>query len=435
MKYFLVAFLCFLLSSITPAYSAQLLKVVTLNFNSETVLEDFPHNFIRNQRMPAMVSWIKENNPDIIFIAEGWNHHSFSSIADELGVAVDYDHYSFTGIGLSPIFLDSNGILVKKKFHLDQTGALKLPHSGMTITNGRKLVIPLASAAWAVGGRLTLDDGSHFYAYATHLLASNDSKRADQMQAVHELIENRMKENGEDWNTARGMIGGDFNASPDSEGIQSLVNLSYHDSYQEAHPNTLGCTFCSDPTSLEFNPITIGAGLFPVQDEIEGNNRIDYILAKGPAIQTLAATRIFTKPIDDLWMSDHYGLMSTFAINGVPDGTKLPYPNPEQDRDELEGLSSIVHVSDDNFSCDEEGCTHTLRNQMVSAERGITLFNETDHKIKIRISGDGTIWPKTSVTLSPGKVTAFFFQRSHEYQFEVSHWFTRKKLYGNFRTL
>jgi endonuclease/exonuclease/phosphatase family metal-dependent hydrolase len=104
---------------------------------------------------------------------------------------------------------------------------------------------------------------------------------------------------------------GDLNADSDAASIrfltgkQSLAGTSvrYEDAWAATHHDAPGHTFSPR------NPL-VRAGQMP----LERGRRIDYIMirsgAHGPTLDVADCRLIFDQPVDDVWASDHYGLLA-----------------------------------------------------------------------------------------------------------------------------
>jgi endonuclease/exonuclease/phosphatase family metal-dependent hydrolase len=112
---------------------------------------------------------------------------------------------------------------------------------------------------------------------------------------------------------------GDFNAAPDSasvrfwRGLQSLGDTSvcYRDAWESAHPGDPGHTFSPR------NPLVLTGG---DNWQLELGRRIDYVMVRcgdhGPTLDVRACERIFEKPVEGVWASDHFGVVADLAIPG-----------------------------------------------------------------------------------------------------------------------
>ena len=282
-----------------------------------------------------------------------------------------------------------------------------------------------------MGVRLTLEDGSPLYLYTTHLIGNTQPDRDDQMWGLDQTIRKHIARNGEDYEKAHILVGGDFNSDPTTPGVHNLLSRGYHDSFEDAHPGNTACSNCADPTMIDFNPMTIAPGLFPVQDQVTPRNRIDFVLTRGPEMQTLASTLVFTTPRRGIWMSDHSGLLSTIAVGAPSD--PAPVPNPLSDRENMGVQGKVLHVTDDLLLCKdleagtalaaETLATETLASQskmsacdmpslgLVSWEHGLTFINDSHYNVTIRIrprfGSGGRVWARSHDVLGPGPHRVF----------------------------
>jgi hypothetical protein len=390
------------------------------------VLED-KNYAIRDRRIEAITRWIAENDPDIITIQEGWNYRHYSSIVAAVAERIGYDYAYRLGMGAPLLMYDSNGILAKKKFHLGQERDVRLPHGAPWMGDGKKWVLVFGSISWAVGARLTLEDGTPLYVYTSHLIGKSQGHRDDQLLAMDRTIRKHVAYNHEDWEQAHVLLTGDLNSGPETRGIRELVQNGYRNTFADAHPGVDICTNCGDPSTPEFNPMTISPGEFPVQDKLTGNEWLDHILAHGPDMLTLASTLTFTQPLGGMWMSDHSGLLSTILVGGsVPSS---PVPNPISDRTHAKALTQVVHVTEDLLNCRGVHCELAFLDP-ITAERGITFINESRHSFRVRarpaVQGAGWVWPRQHADIGPGRATAYFFEPGFDYEYGVSDSLNRR---------
>jgi endonuclease/exonuclease/phosphatase family metal-dependent hydrolase len=121
------------------------------------------------------------------------------------------------------------------------------------------------------------------------------------------------------------IVAGDLNAGPDASsirywtGAQSLNggSVCYRDAWATRHPGEAGHTFTTDNTLTA----TAEGGEW----ELELGRRIDYILVRcndhGPSLDIRSCRRIFDRPMNGVWASDHFGVtadLSAFTPTGRP---------------------------------------------------------------------------------------------------------------------
>lgn len=96
------------------------------------------------------------------------------------------------------------------------------------------------------------------------------------------------------------IIGGDLDAEPDAPSVRLLRNR-FRDLWREHNGDHPGPTFAPSLDPL-------------IDDGRLGDRRIDYLFAhdgpNGPALEVRLCERVFTTPVDDVWISDHFGLIA-----------------------------------------------------------------------------------------------------------------------------
>jgi endonuclease/exonuclease/phosphatase family metal-dependent hydrolase len=114
---------------------------------------------------------------------------------------------------------------------------------------------------------------------------------------------------------------GDLNATPDAASIRFLTgkqsldgtSVRYEDAWTATHPDDPGHTFTPR------NPL-VRAGEMP----LERGRRIDYILTRsgphGPLLDVADCRLTFTAPVDDVWPSDHFGVLADLRPPPHPPG-------------------------------------------------------------------------------------------------------------------
>lgn len=108
---------------------------------------------------------------------------------------------------------------------------------------------------------------------------------------------------------------GDFDATPEATSIRfwsgrhalSGTSVAYRDTWEVRHPDDPGHTFVPDEN-----------GLISDNWPRDLRRRIDYIFVRcgdhGPTLAISGCERIFDRPVDGIWASDHYGVTAELAI-------------------------------------------------------------------------------------------------------------------------
>jgi endonuclease/exonuclease/phosphatase family metal-dependent hydrolase len=397
------------------------LKYLTLNFNDEIVLAD-GGEVLRDMRFKAITDWVEKNQPDVITMQEVWNYRGHPSVATVLGQELGYDVAYRLGVGVPGLEYDSNAILAKKKFHMSGEEDTKLPHSAISIGNGKGWIIALGAATWSIGVKLTMDDGKPLYVYTSHLLGDTPKLRGDQFRAIQALIKKRLAKDGISWDEARVIFSGDTNSEPTEPGPKFMVAEGYADTWAETHPGDPGLTDCSLPESDWFNPMSIGGRQFPSQNDEGIDERIDYVFAHGDAVSPRASTLEFTRPYMGVWMSDHYGLFAT--LGGDPN---VHLANLARDSEETGTPTEIRTIGDELWDCDHSPetyagvCDRELPEATVTGPRGFTFLNRSSYVAEVTFDGPGPVFTSKHATLDPKEQGTFVFVVDGDYKYRVEN--------------
>jgi endonuclease/exonuclease/phosphatase family metal-dependent hydrolase len=399
------------------------LKVLSLNFNAEIFLSDRDQR-IQAMRIPRILQWIRQNDPDVVLIQEAWSFHADPSVALTLGRALNYDVAYRLDMGAPGFMYDSVAILAKKSLHMSEEKDIVLPHSAKFSGDGKTWVIVTGAVTVAVGVVVRLPDGTPVWVYTSHLGGANDAERKDQLTAMDQAIRGHVAQDHADWNTAHVIAGGDLNSYPDYPSIQYMKSQGYEDTWAAAHPELVSTgdeiTDCGDPTSAYFNPFAIGAGMFPSQNDPGSRacGKIDYIFAHGPDHRTLASTVTFTSPTEGLWMSDHYGVLSTIAFDGDRPAT-LP-ANPARDSAPLPA-TALLEITPKLLRCAwDDGCSKMLPERDAYTAKGLTVVNSAALTMRVGIYGPRAIVPYSNVALKTGEGASFSFLEPGEYRYRIT---------------
>jgi endonuclease/exonuclease/phosphatase family metal-dependent hydrolase len=406
------------------------LKVLTLNFNDEIATIDSDYT-IRDRRFTAIKKWISDNSPDIAMFQEGWDYRGAPSFSIPAAKAVNYDNTYWVGVGIPGIFLDSNAIMAKKQLQMSSIEDLRLPHSSFSLGDGKHWVLPFGTVSYAIGVKMVLPNGEPIYVYTTHLLGDTDDDRADQIKTIDADAHVRTQKDGIAWEDAHVIIAGDCNSHPDEPGPQYMMSHGYIETFDAVHPGDTHCSDCADPSQPFFNPFTIAYGQFPSQTDEVLDERLDYIFVHSPTLKPVASTMVFTAPYGRVWMSDHYGILTT--LSDTTDNTAMP--NPVHDVSTPIADSVIIPISSEEFDCKssdpiDPGCDLALGTQTVEGPRGATFRNTSDFYITLTVNGPGHIFTAPIATLNPGDATTFMFDTPGDFTYSVQNLFQPNQRYG-----
>jgi hypothetical protein len=167
----------------------------------------------------------------------------------------------------------------------------------------------------------------------------------------------------------------------------------------------------------------LGGDLIPEQNAENGSARIDHVYSFGERLRPLATTLVFTNPFDGVWMSDHYGLLSTFAVS---DEQPTHVPNPARDHDGSILPTHVLDVTQAMFYCDGPSIGHTcgsvLKPFYVVGPKGLTLHNVPGAGLlDVRmIRGSGPAFATQHATLDSDERVSFVFSKDGDYTFRIT---------------
>lgn len=400
-----------------PQTTPTQLKVLTLNFNSENFLND-PTFQVRDLRFEGLKKWVKENDPDIILLEEAWSYRGEWSVARTIARAIGYDISTRLEMGFFDLFFEADAVLAKKSLQMSEPFAIKLPHSAWEIGNGNTWVIELGSVSYAVGAKLTLANGEPVFVYVSHLTGNTPADRGDQAQAIVADAQTRSKAAGVGWDKANVIIGGDLNSRPTDPAAQAILHSEFMDTFEAAHPGDSSCSLCEIPESAWFNPFTIAPGQVPSQATDQEYSRVDYIFSHSRHFLPLASTLTFTAPYNGIWMSDHYGVTTTFA-NYRDSG----FPNPTHDSPESIAPAAVQKITPEMLVCPHHypgDCSMDLPDLTVDGPRGIAVENRSEQPIFVEIYGRGKVYANNSASLNPGEQAAFSFPNTGNFTYQIT---------------
>lgn len=129
--------------------------------------------------------------------------------------------------------------------------------------------------------------------------ADAEDERRSQAAAVIRLVEATVARTGQ-----AVLLGGDLDAPPTAPSV-ALIRASFRDLWHEHHGDQPGPTFAPS-----VNPL--------IDEDRQGDRRIDYLFVRdghsGPSLSARLCERVFTEPVQDVWVSDHFGLVADIDV-------------------------------------------------------------------------------------------------------------------------
>jgi endonuclease/exonuclease/phosphatase family metal-dependent hydrolase len=246
-------------------------------------------------RRQALRAGLARLRPDVLALQEAVVDETYDQALDLLGgdYQVAHQRVGLVGDGRH------HGASVASRWPIRQVHEVDLHLTARTGDYSCGTVIAEVLAPQPLGRLLVVSHGSSWAWWAEH-------ERELQALAVVHRIEALLSDQ-----PAHVVVGGDFNATPDSSsmwfwtGRRSLdgTSTAYRDCWESVHGNDPGLTF--DPR----NPLTH-------HDEPDRNRgrRIDYLLVRchdhGPTLRIADCRLAFDEPVDGVMASDHYGVVA-----------------------------------------------------------------------------------------------------------------------------
>lgn len=254
------------------------LRLVDLN-----MLHGFPGFPHLDARIDLIAAEVARLDADIVLLQEvPWTART-GSVADELAARLGMNHLYLRANANRRAILFEEGEVILSRFPLREAQGVELPR-GDDFFEHRVALHAVADTPWGSVGLV-----------ATHLSGTPSHVSAAQVGALARFV------GDPDVPT---IIGGDFNATPESPSIQDLAER-WTDVLAAAMPADTGRTCCVDN-------LTTGPGA-PLQE------RIDYLWLAGPAPALVRAQRILVNPVGTTgrWLraSDHVGLYAELGLS------------------------------------------------------------------------------------------------------------------------
>ena len=111
------------------------------------------------------------------------------------------------------------------------------------------------------------------------------------------------------------VLAGDLDDTPDSSSIRFWTGRQSLDSTSVAYRDATD----GQDTFTPENPLVTAGEM-----ALETGRRIDYVMVRcgihGPTLEVTGARRVFDRPVDGVWPSDHFGVLADLAVPGHPPG-------------------------------------------------------------------------------------------------------------------
>ncbi len=271
------------------------LRVMTLNLLA-------PAHADWERRRLVLKAGLEKLRPDVIALQESVSGDGYDQVADLLGPGYRVARHPWpspdgVGAGLASRW----DIRVVRQVDLRVTERVDLPWSAAVIAE--------IAAPEPIGSLLFVH---HKPTYHVGYALERELQAVECARSVEELVGGRK---------AHVVLAGDFDDTPDSASVrfwtgrQSLhgCSVAYCDAWEAVHGDEPGHTF------TPANPL-VRAG----EMSLELGRRIDYVMVRcgvhGPTLEITGCRRAFDAPVNDVWASDHFGVVADLRLPAHPPG-------------------------------------------------------------------------------------------------------------------
>lgn len=387
-----ILFITTIIISINIYPQQNSLKILTLNvwsgldYRGTFKFGEYESDARRERRFETFMSQIKEFVPDVIFLQEANPSGNYASrVAKEL----DYDeihHVCNAGIKLGPIGIPINSkegivILSKKELQLEEIDVVKL--AGSLGVYGDLISLHFDESIFALVGKIKINN-TPVYLVNVHLSAEpafDSSQVGNRISQVIKLMKYLSK-----FEEYPIILGGDFNATPESKEIKLITKeIKYFDTFKK---NSSENVFTWDPlvnTNTNFSTSYFDAcGKRLSEKEMKSADydkvprRIDYIFLNNKFLHddVLNTKIIFNSPIDDVFVSDHFGVVTTINLDNAIQISPKEFNTIQQTHENtLEPLPILSYDSDSGFGYGIKAFILNCLNLNESFD--MVLFNST----------------------------------------------------------
>jgi endonuclease/exonuclease/phosphatase family metal-dependent hydrolase len=383
--------LCVFLSN--NLYSQNIkLKVLTANvwsgldYRGTFKFGEYESDEIRERRFEVLIKQIKELDPDIIFTQEA---NPVGNYASRLAEELDFDEIHQVcnaGIKFGPLGIPSNFkegivILARKDLQLEEYNTSKL--TGSFGIYGDLLSIHFDESRFFLVGKIKINN-TPIFVINTHL-GSEPPYDSIGVQARKNEIK-KILQYITDLNKHPVVLGGDFNAAPESEEIKTITDGKIlFDTFSK---NTSNKIFTWDPVK---NPnITFSTNHFDAcgeklsDEEIRSADydnvprKIDYIFLNNKFLidDVLNADIKLDSMIEGVYASDHFGVLTNINLDNAIQNSPKEYSTLTDLNDNtLEPLPIISYDTDVGLGYGAKA--FFLNHLKLNESFDLVLFNST----------------------------------------------------------
>lgn len=254
-------------------------------------------------RRSVLISGLRELQPDIAAFQESIKNEEYDQISDLLGSTFHIVHQE----NRDP---QGMGVSIASRWPFGAVHELDLNVTARCGGFPAGTLVAEVQAPDPVGSILFVN---HF----PHWQLNFERERELQAVAAAQFVEEQVQRS-----SRQVVLVGDFDADPEASSIrfwsgrQSLGDISvcYRDAWGSTHPDDPGHTFTPASSVVKEEVVK---NMRPFRDW--PFRRIDYIFVRfgahgGQAMDIVACARIFDKPVDGVWASDHFGLITDLAM-------------------------------------------------------------------------------------------------------------------------
>ena len=247
------------------------------------------------ERRSLLISGLRELQPDLIAFQESMVTDTYDQILDLLGGNYHITHHHIR----EP---DGQGISVASRWPLNDVHEVDLQISARTADFAGTALITEIRVPGPVGPLI-------FINHCPNWQSDFEFEREQQAVLTARVVEEFVGER-----SIHVVLAGDLTATPETanvrfwRGLQSLGGMSvcYKDVWERTHPDEHGHTFSPR------NPLRSERWLLDL------GRRIDYIFIRcghtSPTLDVTACALAFDQPVDEVWASDHFGVIADFAV-------------------------------------------------------------------------------------------------------------------------